>query len=83
MNRLEQRLREHQPLWGGWYLSHRLFSGANSSVFLLRRDRQGQPLYSAMKVVELPLRDDSDVEQRLSEALAEIRYMEKIGRAHV
>ncbi len=79
MNRLEQRLREHQPLWGGWYLSHRLFSGANSSVFLLRRDRQGQPLYSAMKVVELPLRDDSDVEQRLSEALAEIRCMEKLS----
>lgn len=76
MNRLEARLKECEPLWGNWRIVRRIFSGSNSSVFLIQRDRRGETLYSALKVVELLPRDDSDLDARLESALEEIRRME-------
>lgn len=76
---LEQRLQQHEPLWNGWRIKSRLFCGANSSVFLLERDRRGETLFCVLKAIELTPRDDSDTEERLDAVIAEIHRMEQLA----
>lgn len=83
MTTLEQRLRDHAPLWGRWTPGARIYHGRHCAVYALTAQRPGGELEAAVKVVTLTGRGAA-LEADLQDALAEVRAMERLRDcAHV
>lgn len=77
MSDLEKRLRSYEPLWGGWTVGRRLYSGGGSGVFALERRRLDKELRCAVKVIEAGA--DGEPEKGLARAVDEIERMEMLA----
>ena len=75
----EDRLKQYQPLWENWFVDSLIYNGANSRVFKIKRERDGEVEFSALKMITILPDNDMLISKSESE-----RYLEdKCQRAKV
>ncbi len=75
----EDRLKQYQPLWENWFIDSLVYNGANSRVFKIKRERDGEVEFSALKMITILPDNDMLISKSESE-----RYLEdKCQRAKV
>ncbi len=86
----EERLSGYQPLWENWFLDSLIYNGANSRVYKIKRNRDGEEEYAAMKAVTITLDNDLFIsgddsikylDDRCKNAKSEIKNMIKLQRS--
>ena len=87
---IEERLAGYQPLWENWFLDSLIYNGANSRVYKIKRSRDGEDEYAAMKAVTITLDNDLFIsgddsikylDDRCKSAKSEIKNMIKLQRS--
>ncbi len=85
----EERLKEYQPLWENWVIDSQIHNGVNSRVYKIKRNRDGNDEYAALKVITITLDNDMFMsesesmrylEDRCARAKTEINNMIKLQR---
>ena len=63
MNKLIERLKKYQPLFGSWELDTFIAKGASSYVFKIKQSLSNETIYSAVKVISINFDDENALSQ--------------------
>ncbi len=77
---MERRLKQYEPLFGGWYVNDKIGSGSYGHVYrLTSRDLFGKTFSSALKVIEILPEEEILEDPARVELLMRKKYLNEVG----
>ncbi|MCL1789769.1 MAG: protein kinase [Peptococcaceae bacterium] len=64
----QNTIKQHEPLWGTWYVEELLGEGSFGKVYKIRQREFNQTYYSAVKIISVP-QDNSEIQRMRLEGL--------------
>lgn len=72
-----------QPLWGNWYITDKIDSGAFSEVYRIEAKREGRTDVSTLKIVYIVLDDEIVCDDEQKKMLLEQKYREAVNETSI